>query len=212
MILETLVVGPFMSNTYIVGSEKTRKGMIVDAGAEAGKILRCVQRHELTIEFIVATHTHIDHIAALKQVMEATGGKLSVHELEAKGQLLHSLSRVLGPFIGGSFDKMPEPDKQLKDGDVLEVGTLRFQVLHTPGHSPGGISLVGEGVVFTGDTLFNLGIGRTDFPGCSFDDLMHSINKKLLVLPGDTQVYPGHGPSTTISAERQYNPFLRVVT
>jgi len=104
---------------------------------------------------------------------------------------------------------MPEPDRLLHDGDILEVGELRFTVLHTPGHSPGGISLVGNGVVFSGDTLFNFGIGRTDFPGCSQEQLLQSIRTKLMTLPDETIVLPGHGPQTTIGTERNWNPFLR---
>jgi glyoxylase-like metal-dependent hydrolase (beta-lactamase superfamily II) len=111
--------------------------------------------------------------------------------------------------LDASKDSMPEPDRLLHDGDILEVGELRFTVLHTPGHSPGGISLVGNGVVFSGDTLFNFGIGRTDFPGCSQEQLLQSIRTKLMTLPDETIVLPGHGPQTTIGTERNWNPFLR---
>ncbi|MEW6033595.1 MAG: MBL fold metallo-hydrolase [Chloroflexota bacterium] len=210
MILEMLVVGPFMSNCYIVGSEKERTGMIIDPGADGADILKAVQRLGLSIDFVVLTHTHIDHVAATKQVVDATGARLAVHELEGHGQTFKAVARFLGPFLGSGFDEPPRPDRLLKDGDVLEIGDLHFRVLHTPGHSPGGISLVGHGVVFTGDALFNFGIGRTDFPGCSFEDLMESIRTKLMVLPAETRVYPGHGPATTIGTEREWNPFLRM--
>ena len=118
------------------------------------------------------------------------------------------ISRMLATMTGGSFDQLPKPDKLLKDGDTIDIDNLCFTVLHTPGHSPGGISLYGHGIVFSGDTLFNYGIGRTDFPGCSHNQLMHSIQNKLMTLPDNTVVYPGHGPSTTIGEERRGNPFL----
>ena len=210
MILEALAVGPFGSNCFIVGSAETGKGMIVDPGAEGQRIVSTLQRLGLSAELIVITHGHIDHVAATKQVKEATGAKLAMHEAEGQGEAFNATSQMLASFMGGSADDMPAPDILLKDGDTVKVGDLNFQVLHTPGHSLGGLSLVGHGVVFTGDTLFNYGIGRTDFPGCSFDDLMHSIHDKLMVLPDDTRVYPGHGPETTIGAERQGNPFLRM--
>jgi glyoxylase-like metal-dependent hydrolase (beta-lactamase superfamily II) len=117
--------------------------------------------------------------------------------------------RMMGLMLGSSLKAPPKPDMLLCDGDVIEVGELKFQVIHTPGHSPGGISLLGDGVVFSGDTLFNLGIGRTDIPGGDYAKLMDSIITKLMVLPDSTVVYPGHGPETTIGTERKWNPFLR---
>jgi len=210
MILHTLVVGPFMSNCYVIGDEKARKGIIVDPGADAEGIMSAVDRLGLSIDTVVLTHTHVDHLGATKEVIESTRASLAVHELEAQGQTYRAITRMFGSSMGEAFDDMPGPGRKLKEGDAIEAGELRFKVLHTPGHSPGGLCLQGEGVVFTGDTLFNLGIGRTDLPGCSFDDLMESIRTKLLVLPDDTIVYPGHGPSTTIGAEKQWNSFLRM--
>jgi len=128
-----------------------------------------------------------------------------MHELETDGGTSKGIARMLGL----SADPLPKPDRLLKDGDIIEIGELRFAVLHTPGHSLGGISLYGEGVLFSGDTLFNFGIGRTDFPGCSYEEIMESIHNKLMTLPDDTVVLPGHGPETTIGAERKFNPFLR---
>ena len=116
--------------------------------------------------------------------------------------------RMLGAVMGGSFKSPPKPDRVLRDGDVIEVSDLKFTVLHTPGHTPGGISLLGDGVVFSGDTLFNYGIGRTDMSGGDYATLMNSIMTKLMALPDDTIVYPGHGPSTTVGDERKRNPFL----
>ena len=129
-------------------------------------------------------------------------------EAESAGMIASGMARVMGLFMSGSAEPLPKPDIPLNDGDTIEVGDLSFTVLHTPGHSPGGISLYGHGVVFVGDTLFNLSIGRTDFPGCSHQQLIDSINSKLMTLPDNTVVYPGHGPHTTIATERRYNPFL----
>ena len=205
MILKTLVVGPFASNCYIVGSESSRRGIIIDPGAEAKLIIRTVNDLGLTIPLIVVTHTHIDHLGALKSVKDETRAKFALHEAEAG---LGVFSRMLSSIMGGSLSQLPKPDKLLKDGDTIDIDGLHFTVLHTPGHSPDGISLYGHGIVFTGDTLFNYGIGRTDFPGCSHDQLMDSIQNKLMTLPDETIVYPGHGPSTTIGEERRGNPFL----
>jgi hydroxyacylglutathione hydrolase len=207
MILKTLVVGPFASNCYIVGSESGKHGLIIDPGAEAKLILRTVKELGLTISLIVVTHAHIDHVGALAPVKEGTGAKFAIHEAESKGGL-GMFSRVVSSVTGGSFSQSPKPDRLLKDGDRIEADGLSFAVLHTPGHSPGGISLYGHGILFSGDTLFNYGIGRTDFPGCSYEQIMDSIRNKLMKLPDDTVVYPGHGPSTTIGEEKRGNPFL----
>jgi hydroxyacylglutathione hydrolase len=208
MLLRALELGPFLANCYIVGSDKTREGIIIDPVAEAETIMDNVRQLGLTITLIVATHSHPDHIMALVQIKEETGAPFAMHEAESAGMIASGMARVMGMFMSGSAEPLPKPDMSLKDGDVIEVGDLSFSVLHTPGHSPGGISLYGQGMVFVGDTLFNFSIGRTDFPGCSHQQLIESINSKLLTLPDETTVYPGHGPQTTIRAERQHNPFL----
>jgi len=210
VILKTLELMPFMSNCYIVGSEVTGEGMIIDPGSNPEAILSATRDLGLSIVLLVATHSHMDHTGAVGGGKEATGADYSVHEAEADDSLTEGLARVFGPLFGGSrSDHVPQPDRLLRDGDIIEVGELRFTVLHTPGHSPGGISIAGHGVVFSGDTLFNLSIGRTDFPGCSYEQLMRGIFTKLLVLPDDTVVLSGHGPQTTIGAEREWNPFVR---
>lgn len=204
MIIETIVVGPFGSNCYVVGSEPTMEGMIIDPGDEAGKILARVKAKKLDIKLIVLTHGHIDHVTALPEVREATGAEVAVHAADAgflRGQRRDSI-------MGFDYPEVPV-DRLLQGGDRLTIGGLDFLVLHTPGHTPGGISLLGPGVVFTGDALFNYSIGRTDFPGGSHTQLLNSIHTKLMVLPDSTVVYPGHGPASTIGAERRGNPFLR---
>ena len=207
MILKALSLSFMGTNCYIVGSELTKRGMIIDPGAEAKVILRTVKDLGLTIPLIVATHTHFDHVGALKPVKEETGAEFALHEAEAE-RGLGTFSRVMASMAGGSLGPLPRPERLLKDGDNIDIDDLHFTVLYTPGHSPGGISLVGHGVVFSGDTLFNFGIGRTDFPGCSHRQLINSIQDKLMTLPDETIVYPGHGPETTIGAERKMNPFL----
>lgn len=207
MILKTLVVGPFASNCYIVGSELNKHGLIIDPGAEAKLILKTVNDLGLTISLILITHAHIDHIGALASVKEVTGAKFAIHEAEATAGL-GMFSRMLSSMTGGSFNQPPKPDRLLKDRDTIDVDGLSFTVLHTPGHSPGGISLYGQGVLFSGDTLFNYGIGRTDLPGGNYEQIIDSIKNKLMPLPDETVVYPGHGPATTIGEEKRGNPFL----
>jgi hydroxyacylglutathione hydrolase len=209
MIVKALVVGPFASNCFIVGSEKTKEGMIIDPGADAPNILNAVRNLGLSIVLIVATHNHIDHVGALRAVKDATGAKYAVHEADSKEAMPAMFGRMMGLMFGSSLRAQPKPDRLLKDGDVIEIGDLKFKVLYTPGHTLGGISLLSDGVVFSGDTLFNSGIGRTDLEGGDYGKLMDSIITKLMVLPDSTIVYPGHGPETTIGAEKKWNPFLR---
>ncbi len=204
MIVNRVVVGPFASNCYIVGAESNREGIIIDPGDNAKEILRIVNDSGLDIKLIVLTHGHIDHTGAVKEVKEATGAEVAIHTDDAKSLQEQSLARMFGL----SYPPPPPPDRLLTDGDSIDIGDLHFSVLHTPGHSQGGICLLGGGVVFSGDTLFNYSIGRYDLPGGSYSQLMDSIHTKLMVLPDDTIVYPGHGPETTVGIERQNNPFL----
>ena len=206
MKLKSLVVGSFASNCYIIGSE-AGEGIVVDPGAEADRILRAIEELKLDIKLIVATHGHIDHVGAVKEVKEATRAQFAIHRYDV--QTLSHSGGFLFSFLGASISFPPQPEILLGDEDSLEAGSLSFTVLHTPGHSPGGISLLGYGAVFVGDTLFCQSIGRFDFPGASGSQLLNSIHAKLMTLPDSTIVYPGHGPQTTIGDERRWNPFLR---
>ena len=177
-----------------------------DPGAQGDVILKGVEELGLTVKLIVLTHGHIDHVGALKEVKEATKADVAIHADDAQSL---QAKNPLGMMLRLPLQPPPPPDRLLKGGDSIDVGDLHFMVLHTPGHTPGGICLLGEGAVFTGDTLFNFGIGRFDLPGGNGNQLMDSIHTKLMVLPDNTVVYPGHGPQSTIGAERQWIPFLR---
>ena len=204
MILRKLVVGPFGSNCYIVGAESGKEGMIIDPGDEADLIVEEVKDLGIEIRSIVLTHGHIDHIGALKEVKETTRAAVAIHTDEADSLQENSVSAMFGL----SYPTPLPPDRLLQDGDSINIGDLHFSVIHTPGHTKGGICLLGQGVVFSGDTLFNFGIGRCDLPGGNYSQLMDSIHTRLMTLPADTIVYPGHGPETTIGAEQRGNPFL----
>ncbi len=206
MILKMLELGAFMSNCYLVGDETTGEGMILDPGAETETILENLKALKLTPKIIVLTHGHMDHIGVLKQVKDATQAELAYHADEVP---VVKRAAEGGSTWGLTMETPPDADRLLQDGDSIELGDLKFVVLHTPGHSPGGICLLGDGVVFSGDTLFNLGIGRFDLPGGNYPQLMNSISTKLMALPDSTVVYPGHGPDSTIGNERNFNPFLR---
>ncbi|MBM3128095.1 MAG: MBL fold metallo-hydrolase [Chloroflexi bacterium] len=206
MILETLVVGPLGVNCYLVGDEKTREAIVIDPGGDARAILDTLRHGRLTPIAIVATHAHFDHLLALEEVRQQTRAPFFLHADEAPVLANASIGARLFGFVFGQ----PAPaDRLLRAGDEVRAGSLAFKVLHTPGHSPGGMCLWRDNHVFVGDTLFQGGIGRTDLPGGDYATLMRSIRDKLLTLPDDTRVYPGHGDATTIGEERHRNPFLR---
>lgn len=205
MIIKMLVVGPIQANCYIVGCEKTGEAAIVDPGDEADRIVQVLNDNKLTAKYIIDTHGHFDHVGANKQVKEMTGGLIVIHPKDA--HMLNEISRAAATW-GMSVDNSPPPDLEVDEGDVISVGTIEFKVLHTPGHTPGGISLYADNIVLVGDTLFAGSIGRTDFPGGDYQALISNVRDKLFPLGDDVQVLSGHGPVTTIGRERQYNPFF----
>jgi hydroxyacylglutathione hydrolase len=206
MLIERLVVGMLESNCYLVANEDTKEGIIIDPGGDGPLILDRVRELGLTIKYIVNTHGHIDHIAANRLVKEATGAQLAIHKDDAEWLVTDqgAIARMLGVQSPG-----PPADVLLEEGDEIAFGNERLQVIHTPGHSLGGISLVGDGVVFCGDTLFADGVGRVDLPGGSWETLMHTIKTRLFSLPDETIAYTGHGPPTTIGREKKFNPWFR---
>lgn len=209
MVLEQYEVGQFGVFCYLVGDEKAKEGLLIDPADEADRLIAEAESYGLKIKYIVNTHSHIDHVMGNKEMVKKTKAKIIIHEKDA-GNLARAPSYLLEMF---SAAPSPPADILVKGGDIIQVGQVKLQVIHTPGHSPGGISLYSDGAVFTGDTLFVGSVGRTDFPGSSFEELERSIREKLYVLPGNTVVYPGHnyGPTltSTIQYERQTNPFVR---
>jgi len=206
LILRTITVGPFAMNCYVVGSEKTKRGVVIDPGDEGEKILRVLRETGLTIEYILNTHAHLDHVLAVQAVKDGTGAAFCLHEADLP--LLNMLPMQAAMF-GLSVKGVPKVDRFLKHGDTLTLDDLSFRVLHTPGHTPGGVSFFTGKAVFVGDALFAGSIGRTDLWGGSYETLLESIRSKLFTLPDDVVVYPGHGPETTIGCQRRSNPFLQ---
>lgn len=206
MIIEELAVGPIAANCFILGCEKTREAVVIDPGDEADRILLKLARHKLTVKSIIDTHGHFDHVGANREMKEATGAELLIHEADAP--MLGFLSQMAASF-GMRMENSPPPDRTIAEGDEIPFGTLSVKVLETPGHSPGSISLLADQAVFVGDTLFAGSIGRTDFPGGSYPQLIAAVRAKLFTLDEALRVYPGHGPATTIGHEKRTNPFFR---
>lgn len=205
MIFEGFVAGHMQANCYIIGCPATNEAAVVDPGGDADRILARLKARGLRLRYIILTHGHVDHIAALGEVRDATGAEVLIHAGDA--EMLTDPTRNLSFFMGRRLRFSPA-ERLLADGDTIEVGTVRLEVVHTPGHTPGGICLKTDDLVITGDTLFAGSVGRSDFPGGNHRQLIRSIKERLLCLPGHTRVYPGHGPETTIEEEKRYNPFL----
>lgn len=206
MIIKQLTVGPIMANCYILGCERTREAAVIDPGDETDKILMSLASEKLTLKHILNTHGHFDHVGGNRRLKEATGADLQIHAADAA--MLADLSNSAAAF-GLSAQNSPPPDRILGAGDRVTFGDIVLTVLHTPGHTPGGISFHTDRCVFVGDALFYGSIGRTDFPGGDYDTLIASIRTKLFTLDDDTTVYTGHGPATTIGQEKRSNPFVR---
>jgi hydroxyacylglutathione hydrolase len=208
MILKSLVVGPIAANCYVIGDETTREGAIIDPGDEADNILRVVEQSGLQIMFLIGTHGHFDHTAAASAIKKSLGCDFLLHKKDIP---FVQHSKMSAQQWGFNIEQVPEPDRTIEEGDILELGNLELRIIHTPGHSPGGISIyvAREKLVFTGDTLFQGSIGRTDFLMGSMDELIRSIKTKLYTLPDETVAYTGHGDPTTIGHEKQYNMFVQ---
>lgn len=207
MILEMLTVGPFQENCYVVGDEESGEGALVDPGDEAARIALTVEQTGVEIGQIILTHAHIDHIGAVAQLAEEYACPVLIHA-EAEPMLEQAPTQAM--MMGLKFGKVPSADRYIEDEEIVEVGSLRLKSLYTPGHAPGHLAfyIEEEGLVLSGDALFAGSVGRVDLPGGSMEVLMNSITERLLTLPDETRVHPGHGPETTIGNEKAYNPFL----
>lgn len=203
-------LGDFGTNCYIIACEETGESAVIDPGAEDPWLRQTLTQHGLKPAWVLLTHGHLDHIGGIHLVKALTGAKVAVHGDDAA---MLTDPRLNGSLLFGMPVQAPPPDLLLRDGDEIQVGNLCFTVIHTPGHTWGGIGLYyqpaqGPGHLFAGDTLFAGSIGRTDLPGGDHGTLINSIRTRLLTLPAETNVYPGHGPTTTIGDEAEYNPFL----
>ncbi len=208
MLVEQMLVGPMAVFCYIVGCEKEKEGLIIDPAGSEKKVLSQAKSMGLRIKYVVNTHGHADHTCGNRAVLSKTGSQLVIHQDDAKA-ILKGLNKAFSMVMG----KRPSPKAHIlvKDGDFLKIGQTRLKVIHTPGHTPGSISLYGEGHLFTGDTLFVGAAGRTDLKGGSLDVLLASL-RKLISLPPETRVWPGHNygdvPVSTIAREMETNPYI----
>jgi glyoxylase-like metal-dependent hydrolase (beta-lactamase superfamily II) len=201
-----LQVGHLGTNCYVVYCEKTLKAGVIDPGGSAETIIAEINKANLKVDYIINTHGHADHIAANDAVQQATGAKILIHHEDAA--MLTSAQQNLSTFIGGGIICQPA-DQLLSHNDSVMIGNIELKVLHTPGHTPGGICLLSDKVLIAGDTLFAESIGRTDFPGGSYNQLINSIKVNLMNLADDVEVLPGHGPKTSIGWERNHNAFIQ---
>ena len=201
-----LEVGQLGANCYIVYCEKTLQGAVIDPGGNGKEIIAILKRNHIKLACILNTHGHADHITANDEIKEATGAPVFIHGADAK--MLTSAQGNLSLYIGNNLTCKPA-DRLLTDGEMIKVGEIEFQVIHTPGHTLGGICFKADDNLFCGDTLFKQSIGRTDFPGGSHSQLINSIKNKIMILPDQTIVLPGHGDTTTVGDERYSNPFIQ---
>ena len=207
MIHEIIPVGPLQCNCSVVGDEGTREAMVIDPGDEIDEIMALVQKHRLTVKQIVITHAHIDHVGGAMKLRQLTGAPILLNQND---YALLKMLDVQAAWVGMAAPAKVEIDQPLSEGDKVRAGAVEASILHTPGHTEGSVCLYfpGQRKLIAGDTLFAGSIGRTDLPGGSFDKIMSSLHQRVLALPDETIVVPGHGPLTTIGDERENNPFL----
>ena len=209
MIIETFPVGPLQCNCVVLGDEQTRQGVVIDPGDEVEKINEVLDQYRLDLKYVVHTHAHIDHILAADQLRKQRGAAVCLHEADA---FLWRGVQMQATFLGLKVAPPGEIDRYLKDGDILKFGSHELKVIETPGHTPGSLCFLIEEepapILFSGDTLFLRGIGRTDLWGGSYPGILTSIRDRLFSLDDETLVHPGHGASTTVGEERKTNPFV----
>jgi glyoxylase-like metal-dependent hydrolase (beta-lactamase superfamily II) len=199
-------VGPLACNCYIVGDPASKQAIVIDPGGEVTKLAEELRSQELTVTAIVATHAHFDHLLAAQALRELTGAPFFMHDSDKP--LLDWYEESGRMFLGLELGPPPDIDTPAGEGDVLRAGATELQIIHTPGHSPGSITLASPAALFSGDTLFAGSIGRSDLPGGNADTLIGVIKDKLFGFDDDVVVYPGHGPPTTVGEERRSNPFV----
>jgi glyoxylase-like metal-dependent hydrolase (beta-lactamase superfamily II) len=207
ILVHGIVVGVFQENCWVIGNRRTSEAICIDPGDQADDILHMAKEMGVKIKAIANSHAHVDHILGVREVQRETGAKFYMHTAEAPiaGMAADTALR----FTGQAAEHPPAPDFSPDEGDIVEVEGVQLRVIHTPGHTPGSLSYYTEGLLFSGDTLFAGSIGRTDLPGGDYEQEMASIIDKLLVLPDETIVLPGHMQETRIGAEKQMNPFVR---
>ncbi|MBN1222049.1 MAG: MBL fold metallo-hydrolase [Candidatus Aminicenantes bacterium] len=206
MKYESVIVGALETNCYLVYCSRTRECAVIDPGAEPHKIFSVIHENDLKPTMVIDTHGHVDHVGSNADVIDKFKVPLLIHE--ADSPMLDKIQLMELSFFLDAKNS-PPPDRFLVEGDKIKIGEVQLEVLHTPGHSPGSVSLIGDGILFSGDTLFSGGVGRTDLPGGSWSELVKSIKEKILTLPAQTLVLPGHGPSTTVGQEELSNPFIQ---
>jgi len=206
MLLQTFLTGPIETNTYVVGDRVAREAIVIDPGGDPTAIIDWLRAEGLRVRHIVNTHGHFDHVGGNRALRAATGATILAHAADLP--MFADAARQARRFLLRS-ENSPGPDHYLEDREELRVGAVVLRVLHTPGHSPGGITLVGREAAFCGDLVFHGSVGRTDLEGGSERELLASIRSAILTLPDETVLYPGHGPETTVGLERRQNPFFR---
>ncbi|QXM05940.1 MBL fold metallo-hydrolase [Crassaminicella indica] len=205
MIIEKIPAGIYAVNCYVVACEDTKKACVIDPGGDADEILNYIEKNQLDLLYIILTHAHGDHIGGIPKIKEKKNVPIFIHKEDE--EMLKDGNKNLSSLMNGPTVEIT-PDKLLSDGDVIELGNLKLNIIHTPGHTRGGICIKVDNILFTGDTLFFNSIGRTDFEGGSFEQIIDSIRRKLFILDDKTKVLPGHGPYSTIGIEKTSNPFI----